>query len=102
MKDEDKTTVIIFIIAAIAVSAFIWLSGLEVTKAMTNVDRIDRLWYLEASAMPVVTTGCVLMYISRRAGKVAPTLIEDIVLLVTALLSYFGSMIIYNHFALSI
>ena len=57
MKDEDKTTVIIFIIAAISAVAFILLSGLDLTKAMTNVDKLDRLWYLEASAMPVVTTG---------------------------------------------
>jgi hypothetical protein len=90
--------VILFIIAAISAVAFILLSGLDLTKAMTNVDKLDRLWYLEASAMPVITTGCVLAYIARRAAKVTPTVIEDILSVVTVLLAYFGSMIIYNYF----
>lgn len=78
MNDEDKINVIILIITAIIACAFVWLSGLDVTKAMTNVDKLDRLWYLEASAIPVVVTGCLLTYISRRAAKVTPTFIEDI------------------------
>jgi cytochrome bd-type quinol oxidase subunit 2 len=98
MKDEDKTNVILFVTTAIIVGAFVWLSGLDVTKAMSNVDKLDRIWYLEASAIPVIVLGCLLAYISRRAAKVAPTFIEDIVSALTIILAYFGSMVIYNYF----